>query len=108
MILHKRNVSGLPHPAYLEVAVSGVGGQLDVHGSRPPAGLGRLQTPSTGLRHSYFNWKVPESGARSVGRLLALRASLSGTFFQTLPGALFIFAQLSTDADSDLQEGKIW
>ena len=99
------SVSGLPHPSYLEVAVSGVGGQLDVHGSRPPAGLGRLQTV---LRHSSFNWKVPESGARSVGRLLALRASLSGTFIQTLPGALFIFAQLSTDADSDLQEGRIW
>ena len=44
-----------------------------------------------------------------VAVLGTLRASLSGTFLQTLPGlvgALFISAQLSTDAVSALR--KVW
>ena len=45
-------------------------------GQRPPKGLGTNQTPSTGLRHSSFWRKVPESGARSVVTNMTVEATL--------------------------------
>ena len=44
-------------------------------GQRPPKGLGTNQTPSTGLRHSSFWRKVPESGARSVVTNMTVEAT---------------------------------
>ena len=84
------------------------------------ARLPSCQTPSTGLRHPSFLPLEEGAGKRSSecvqlchSLTFTFRVSLSGTFLQTLPelvtplnGALFISAQLSTEAVSALR--KVW
>ena len=97
---HLHSEHHFPAPS-LRASFSGTGLHSEHHFPAPA-------TPSIAFRHLH-------SEHRHVFRHLQLRASLSGTFLQTLPdhisyvteGALFISAQLSTDAVSVLQKVRV-
>ena len=95
---------------------------------------GHSQTPNSGLRHTSFSRQVPESGVRSVGHSLSPRSWMSTDAVSanitveathtpsiafrhpppnstrcsyTTEGALFISAQLSSDAVSALRKVRV-